>query len=739
MQNYCYFLLLLLFLSVPSFAQQETLKSKSYYSLNDSGRRMKFNLLDNSKFELITLYGDYEVKGDSLLFKNSNVDVPFFEVKYLKKTSIASDKIKLSFQNDHGFYGLYLGTQDGTDPIQYQKISTIIEYNSHGDANESFDIKRTQYLYLISEGFDFEPRKIFKYEIPDTITELKINVNYAPSGIKEFSCFYDKSKNQLLISSTSDVVTIFHPNEAVADSNNSIIQPLEKKEVLSWTYPGKETDDYGDVASPQEISDLPDTDFKLKIEKTLDDAIKQTKTDGNKFLAVYSDPKNAEAQAEFDNLIEKQQRYIGYISSTYEPQYDLYNFYLTSKDDENWLKKNKMTDSPVLMVLDKKGIILAWAKSNLSPDKIDKFMYYDSFNGKLKRTYLKNNFAQALNNKDSKDAELVQAFYNVSALASLGDDYEYSEEYGNKDDFKFVKFDLDQKKARQVWKKLIETHQNDISPDIVLVQAILQEIKNAGYTKQVYSERKILDETDFKSIDYLIKHYIAIDAKRTECNDQENASIQIGNLSTEISNVLQNSTSSYEAENGRYKKSNEKNIKETYGKILLIDQVNFEFYRNYFLYLADNAEKTNDNAVYIQEFEKYFDKYLVNKENLIQNLDKLYDNAFDSTTLYYYDWKGFKEYYANLCNEISWAVTVLNSKDLIYIKKAINWSECSLVLNKNNPFYLDTLAQLYYKDDQKQKAIETQTLAVKYLTAEVEEETAIEIKETLSKMQNGTY
>ncbi|MNY83614.1 hypothetical protein D3C86_2265000 [compost metagenome] len=62
-----------------------------------------------------------------------------------------------------------------------------------------------------------------------------------------------------------------------------------------------------------------------------------------------------------------------------------------------------------------------------------------------------------------------------------------------------------------------------------------------------------------------------------------------------------------------------------------------------------------------------------------------------------------------------------------------------MAVTKNNPYYLDTLAQLYYKDGQKQKAVETQTLAVKYLNAEVEEETADEIRETLTKMQDGTY
>lgn len=73
------------------------------------------------------------------------------------------------------------------------------------------------------------------------------------------------------------------------------------------------------------------------------------------------------------------------------------------------------------------------------------------------------------------------------------------------------------------------------------------------------------------------------------------------------------------------------------------------------------------------------------------------------------------------------------------MKDAINWSEYSLIVTKNNPYYLDTLAQLYYKDGQKDKAIITQELAVKFLNMDVEEQTASEIRETLTKMQNGTY
>ena len=116
----------------------------------------------------------------------------------------------------------------------------------------------------------------------------------------------------------------------------------------------------------------------------------------------------------------------------------------------------------------------------------------------------------------------------------------------------------------------------------------------------------------------------------------------------------------------------------------------------------------------------------------------MYSGLDESSDYSYNGWNAFKEYHSNLSNSAAWSI-VLKPANSNFLKSAISWSEYSLVVTKNNPYYLDTLAQLYYKDDQKDKAIATQTLAVKYLTAEVEQETATEIKETLTKMQNGTY
>ena len=77
--------------------------------------------------------------------------------------------------------------------------------------------------------------------------------------------------------------------------------------------------------------------------------------------------------------------------------------------------------------------------------------------------------------------------------------------------------------------------------------------------------------------------------------------------------------------------------------------------------------------------------------------------------------------------------------DWFWIKKAIKWSETSLKVTKKNGYYLDTLAQLYYKDDQKDKAIKTQKSALSAMKGEEDSSVYEEMQEVLDKMQNGTY
>ncbi|WP_223707436.1 CDC27 family protein [Flavobacterium potami] len=287
----------------------------------------------------------------------------------------------------------------------------------------------------------------------------------------------------------------------------------------------------------------------------------------------------------------------------------------------------------------------------------------------------------------------------------------------------------------QAWKKLIESHQKDKQVNMYLAETIVKEIKNLGFTKQLFNEDRILNDTDFLAIDYLLKHSDEIESKRMAFNGSKTELHSLGNAVSEVSNALQQNI--YASQDGVTGDMNKDKINSVYKKIIASGKGNFDAYRNYFYYLSQIKDNDGSNTTYLREFNTYFDSTLAGGSP-IEKLDAIF-STLDSSSSYSYDgWNSFKEYHSSTSNSAAWTV-VENPMNANYLKDAIKWSEYSLVVTKNNPYYLDTLAQLYYKDGQKQKAIETQTLAVKYLDANIEEETAKEIKEVLVKMQNGSY
>ena len=155
--------------------------------------------------------------------------------------------------------------------------------------------------------------------------------------------------------------------------------------------------------------------------------------------------------------------------------------------------------------------------------------------------------------------------------------------------------------------------------------------------------------------------------------------------------------------------------------------------------MNSDSENSVDDVAFLKEFKSYFDSNLsTEKGNAIERLDSMFATLDTNSDYSYNGWNSFKDYHSNLANNAAWAA-VLKPANNSFIKDAISWSEYSLIITKNNPYYLDTLGQLYYKDGQKEKAIATQKLAVKFLTAEIDEQTAVEIRETLTKMEDGTY
>ncbi|PIF69318.1 hypothetical protein [Flavobacterium sp. 2] len=737
---------MLLFIGMSAFSQTKTIEKGSYLS-TDKGQRIKLNLLDNNKYELILYSGDYEIKGDSLLFIQNGKDRNIFNLSFVNNNK--AKKVKVKFI-DPAYFPFYIGTQKGSDLVQYQSvidIKTKIDPNWI-KADLEFEIDKADFLYLVYEGYEGSSN-VYKYALPKEVSEITVKYELPVLGDLKLSGFFDQKIGGLKISEKEgkNPLTFFNEKNAQPEKSQKVV-PLESELVSNWTYPGKQealaesavaADSVAELSSLDSIVGVNKVDFKLKIENNLKNALAATKQVKDKFLVVVVNGK-ASAKTDFDTFIKDQETQIGYnMYSEYNPQYDVYNFYLAGVEDKKWLKNNKIVNDPAVLVLNGNGEILAQAKSDLL-GKEYQLGYYNDFYRQLKRADAFMSFDKVLKNKKATDADLISAFNKVSAL-EVSYDYETIDASDpSSTDFAVTKSVLDRKEIEKVWKKLIAAHQKDTQPNMLLVETIIKEIKDQGFSKQFFKEEKILNDTDFLAIDYLIKHYDAIEKinKETENStiESENGT-KIGNLSAEISFALQQDT--YAAQDETDGKASQDRAIAVYKKLIAAGKGGFDCYKNYLNYLSQEAETSGNDAAFLKEFGVYFDTYLsTEKGNAIQRLDDLFATIDYNSDYSYNGWNSFKEYNSNLCNSAAWAV-VLKPENADYIKSAINWSEYSLVVTKNNPYYLDTLAQLYYKDGQKQKAIETQTLAVKYLNAAVEAEIAAEIKETLTKMQNGTY
>ena len=743
MRNFIWSFLAFFCLISVSFSQTKNIEKGSYLSTN-KGQKIKLNLLEDNKYELVFYSGNYEIKGDSLLFTPTAKAESGFDLAF--KNDKKAKKVKIKFVDAVYYYSFYVGTQKGLGEVEYQRLSDIkTRVNPQEDKTDvDFEIDKADYLYLVYEEYGGNSM-ISKFALPKDVSEITIKYQSDVVGNLNIKGFFNQKTTELMISEQSGKDPLVFRNAKDAQPEKVSVIPLENKTVANWTYSGKEplvSDDFGTAVDSTVVgvdSYPPTFDFKLKIENNLKNAISSIKQSKTKFLVVGVDSKNASAKTDFDAFTKDQETQIAYtMYDAYNPEYDLYNYYLATADDKKWLKTNKVTADPSVIILNNNGEVLATAKSNFK-DKQYQFNYYDALYKKLQRTDGLLTFSKTLKNKKATDADLIQAFNKVAVLEIP---YDYDTDYtvttdDNAGEFKFANAALDKKEVAQVWKKLIEAHQKDTKPNMYLVETILKEIKNQGFSKQFFKDDKVLNDTDFLAIDYLIKHYDAIDAERAAFTAKEGETHVIGNLNTEIATALQQNN--YVVENNASRVKDDSKTIAVYKKLIAAGKGNFESYQNYFAYLAEIQDRDGSNTNYLKEFSTYFNANLAtDKGSVIEKLDTMFTSIDPNSEYSYNGWNAFKEYHSNLCNEAAWTV-VSKPGNTGFIKSAITWSEYSLMISKNNPYYLDTLAQLYYKDGQKEKAITTQTLAVKYLTDYVEEETATDIRETLSKMQNGTY
>ena len=121
--------------------------------------------------------GDYEIKGDSLVFSKKEKSENRFDLSF--KNDKKAKKVKIKFLNP-SYYSFYIGTQKGSEAIQYQRVSDIktkVDPNWTSTDLE-FEIDKTDFLYLVYEDYDGKS-DVNKYALPKDVSEVTIDYDVA--------------------------------------------------------------------------------------------------------------------------------------------------------------------------------------------------------------------------------------------------------------------------------------------------------------------------------------------------------------------------------------------------------------------------------------------------------------------------------------------------------------------------------------------------------------------------------
>lgn len=764
----------LLLLATVSYAQK-AITPGTYISTSE-GQSIKLRLTADKKFEIVLFHGDYEIKNDTLKLGGTvSESASDFAVNFTSDANPSPGKVKVKlFGKNASLYSssLYIGTQNGKGTPMFKNLSEFSSETNYNEDELNFEIDRAEFFYLVKEDY-YSESVIEKYVLPKNKNEIKFEFNPNYFGKMRLEGYYNE-KDELVVSERNKKSPLFFLEEnKIAKTIAVTEKPIETKKEKNWTYAGKR-DIYDSYAAVD--SSYTPSNFKLIVQDNLQKALEATRKTPQKFLVISYDPDNKNAKSDFDEFIKNRQYSIGsYIS--YEGKandYDSYNYYNATAKDKSWASKNKITDVPSTIVLDAEGNILSQTKGSLSTNQY-LFDTYGSASESLKQIRSLKEFEKTINGKAKEDVILkkmvgLSDYRNswsdltvpappiietpvvdnypqegVKVAEGSAADEEIVEvietvkspDYYGYNETVYTKVNIDKKKLLSTWDKIVNSHAKDTKPNMDFVKVALAEAQNSGFYKKIYNEDRLYDETNFKAIDYLIKHYDAIIAEQ-KATPKDTAtyldydSYYSQTIETILPNAIAGNSSAIE---GTVPAEYQRRMLGIYKKLMDKQSGYSDLNSSYFTILEGLARNANGEKEYVTEYDTFFNKLFSNGNEVVV-LNDLYSaklqNAYG-----YNDWTSFKGIYSYMSNQAAWFV-VEKSTNPESIRKAIKWSESSLRIDKNSPYYLDTLAQLYYKNGEKQKAISTQEQAVKNAN-EIDESTRDEMGDVLEKMKNGTY
>lgn len=768
MKNPIYYLLILT--TSFGFSQDTKIPIGEYKSEKNQTEKVTVLLQEGNKYQISILSGVYEQKNDSLFFRSEYDSEPVFLLEY-SNPNPKSDQLNLQFLLDSYSYYLddkYIGIQQtASSEIEYQTVKEMVKFNSE-------DVEKPEYTISVAKPYalyfvKYNSRKgavVEKYIIPQNTSSVAITYNKISGNNLSLTGFYNKETKVLSVGEGKRSIINFKINDG-KQSKDVRVLPSESNIISKWTYPGKaEEQQYDYVVDSAAVA--VDTayasgyKFKLSIEKTFAEALKTAKNQKDRFLVVVNNPSDKKSASNFADFVKNYETDLSYyMYDKYDPKQDRFNFYNATDKDAKILKNLGVSEKSSIAILNSDGAKIYYYKGKLEESDFSQYnsesLYEElkTINEKVnldlilasKKASLKDIEAKLLEISNHQvpydynvdyavevaapvpvyDAEPmkvseVPANVAVDSAVAVVEDYGYN--YNKSKNENKYKLKSTKEQINAAWAKILEKRLTEKEVNFTTVSIIVKQLGNNSFDRVLFNNQKYEpNSNDIASVKYLIKHYGTI--KNTKQNDTLASYDDYYNLNYLVTDALEKKPEIVNQQTKEY----EKKALSVYKDFVAVTNNNPDVFKRYIAALKDSDSKEE----YLKEYQNYFNSVVKENTNIIEELDNAYKLNEESGI----DWTGFKYDFANNANSEAWYV-VENIKDSNQIKTAIKWSETSLKIEKDNSYYLDTLAQLYYKNGEKEKAIVTEQKAIDTIKDNDLEQTE-EYKSVLQKMKNGTY
>lgn len=734
-------LLLILAFTLQFVNAQNTIVGE-YISTTKNSNGVKLFFFEDNTYQISVFSGKYKIENDSIILENDSKENSFNLL--FEKGKKPSNKVTIK-ATPYNYYSLfsseYLGIQKTENSeIEYKAFKDYFDENDLEEYTESvykavenadentenkaenpetklsFEIDRAYALYFVK----YKERKsnIEKYIIPTDVNTIDVTIHDNYLSDLELSGKVENDKSVIFLTDGKSPLSFIKKS---AIKKIDYVVPSIKSSEKKWTFPGmKNREDYYDYDSTAvavdtavasvDYEDRNRYEFKAKVEKNFKEALVNLKKEPAKYLFVYYNLKGKKTEKEFNKFIEDYNRNVGYnMYSEYDATYDKFNFYLATNSDEAYFKKNNITDKSIL-ILNKEGKIIASTRKSL--DDIVNTIYYDNtyLLNKLLETENAIALSNSVSNKKTSIPELTKNL-NTNYKDFFTSNYYYNNHYvevvesdNNENeiiaieasavvdsaavayenhDFTYYKSEISEKILVEKLNTIFEYYNSKNIVNNELVNILLGEISENHTSFDLFkNDNNTNNKQEIKYINYIIKYN----------EDQKNKA--------KIAIVLNGLLSQKEANNPDIKAYN------------AITTSLISYSGNNFGIIQNEINNFNAKEKGSEDANKLVDLYyniLVNDKPVFENLDTQFNNLSTEVD-YTMDWAGYKNRVNSMLNEQAWDIFELNKTE--DFERAIKWSELSNTVEKDNPYSLDTLGQLYFAVGRKSEAIVIQTKAV---------------------------